>query len=118
MLTYIVIEIGNESAGSGGGNQVPSGAQVPPTFSAETVKTSGAGNFPFTSESKTMTATETIMDSLKTMGIFAVFAMFYIPALTVYIAGGFKEFMADFGYGESAVPEAPNYLKYGEASDY
>ena len=55
-----------------------------------------------------------MMETVKTMAAFAVFAAVFVPAMTVYVAGGYRKAMAEL-FGDSS---ADTFVgKYGEAVD-
>lgn len=106
-----------ENAGSGGGDQVQPRMQAPPTFSAETVKTSGVE--PSTSQRKANSMSDAMEAVVAYVGFFGV----YMPAVVGYVSGAFDG-MAAAAVDKvvamfAGVPEdAPAFMKYGEADDY
>ena len=57
---------------------------------------------------------ETLSESVKTMTMFAVFATVYIPVIVAYMNGAVDKLIDKI----VPDPDAPNFVKFGEASDY
>jgi hypothetical protein len=56
---------------------------------------------------------ETVNEAVKTMAMFMVFAMFYVPVIVAYMNGAVDAMIDKF----VPDPDAPNFVKYGEAVD-
>ena len=61
-----------------------------------------------------LSMSETVNEAVKTMAMFAVFATVYVPVIVAYMNGAVDNFISKF----IPDPDAPNFVKYGEANDY